>query len=182
MTSRRWLKTVASITTAFCMLWSLPSTALASTFPQKCEVSQERGDTQALAAAVFDLINAERAEAGRKPLKCDAGLNEAAEKHTKWMAEKRKLSHYGDGRRDFFDRIRDEYPDFYGAGAENIFQRYVGDRTLSPELDAPSVVEGWMKSRGHRKNILDREKTHTGVAVVRAGDWIYVTQVFAVSQ
>jgi uncharacterized protein YkwD len=48
-------------------------------------------------------------------------------------------------------------------------------------VDDPLVaaVEGWMESKGHRKNILGVEYTHTGVGIaVGADGTIYFTQLF----
>ncbi len=41
-----------------------------------------------------------------------------------------------------------------------------------------SIVEGWMDSEGHRKNILKTNYTETGVGIARINDFFIVTQVF----
>jgi uncharacterized protein YkwD len=45
--------------------------------------------------------------------------------------------------------------------------------------NAETVVEGWMNSSGHRKNILDSEVLETGIGVARSSaGGLYYCQVF----
>jgi uncharacterized protein YkwD len=41
-----------------------------------------------------------------------------------------------------------------------------------------AAVQGWMKSRTHRDNILRREFTETGVGICRRDGSYYFTQLF----
>jgi uncharacterized protein YkwD len=43
---------------------------------------------------------------------------------------------------------------------------------------AARAVAGWMKSPGHRENILSPRFTSTGVGACRSGRAVYFTQVF----
>ena len=50
------------------------------------------------------------------------------------------------------------------------------------EIETPieSIVQGWMESPGHRRNILDRRFTHTAVGVAFSEDGeIFLTQLFS---
>ena len=56
---------------------------------------------------------------------------------------------------------------------ENIFQAEGYDDPV------PVAIDGWMKSSGHRRNILDPNFTHTGVGfMLGPGRVFYVTQEF----
>lgn len=45
--------------------------------------------------------------------------------------------------------------------------------------NAETVVEGWMASKGHRANILERDVVETGIGVARSPDGaLYYCQVF----
>jgi uncharacterized protein YkwD len=58
---------------------------------------------------------------------------------------------------------------------------HVAENVASFTGSAPTarrVVRTWMRSPGHRANILDPSLTHLGVGVVRAGHRWYVTQDF----
>ena len=67
------------------------------------------------------------------------------------------------------DRARNSrYP--YARLAENVALGYP---------NAETVVEGWMASKGHRANILQRDVEETGIAIARSSaGGIYYCQVF----
>ena len=45
--------------------------------------------------------------------------------------------------------------------------------------NAQTVVDGWMASKGHRANILDRDVVETGIGIARSsGGVLYYCQVF----
>ena len=55
-----------------------------------------------------------------------------------------------------------------------------GENVAMGYRDAPSVMQGWMGSDGHRRNILSRTVTQIGVGLAYATDGTpYWTQVFA---
>jgi uncharacterized protein YkwD len=104
--------------------------------------------------AVIDRTNAERRRAGVPPLSIDPQLTLAAEKHAADMARRNQLSHTLNGR-SVADRVR-------AAGYE---YRAVGENIAWNQPTAAEAVGDWMTSSGHRKNLLNREFTHIGVAV-----------------
>jgi len=58
----------------------------------------------------------------------------------------------------------------YGRIAENVALGFP---------NAETVVEGWMNSSGHRRNILDRDVIETGIGIARSSaGGIYYCQVF----
>ena len=69
------------------------------------------------------------------------------------------LSHVSDDGRDFVTRAKEQ--GYTAAGGENIAR---GQR------DAAAVMDGWMKSDGHRANILNCSFKAIGVARVKAAD------------
>ncbi|MGA9289383.1 MAG: CAP domain-containing protein, partial [Anaerobacillus sp.] len=82
------------------------------------------------------------------------------------MQQKHYFSHTSPTYGSPFDMMRDFGVDFNTAG-ENIAQ---GQQT--PE----AVVDAWMKSEGHRKNIMNSSFTHIGVGLAQDGH--YWTQMF----
>ena len=118
---------------------------------------------------VFDLVNQERAIAGLHLLHWDNRLFDAARGHSEDMAEQNYFSHDSLDGRSFSDRITEAgYP--WNACGENIAFGYSTPQT---------VMNAWMNSPGHRKNILSPRYSHTGVgvAVDDDGDY-YFTQLF----
>jgi uncharacterized protein YkwD len=105
---------------------------------------------------VADLINVERAERGLSALVIDDKLILAARVHSQDMADKRFFSHTGSDGSDAGDRIAAQGYAWTTYG-ENIAAGYA-----TPE----SVVEGWMKSEGHRDNILNPDMTELGVGYI----------------
>jgi uncharacterized protein YkwD len=121
------------------------------------------------ATQVIKLTNGRRAKAGCKALKSNSLLKSAAQKHSVDMAKQDYFSHTGKDGRSPFDRMEDAGYSFTAA-AENIA---AGQRTPS------DVVEGWMNSAGHRKNILNCTYTEIGVGYAKGGSYgTYWTQNF----
>ncbi len=97
-----------------------------------------------IAERVLAAHNARRAGAGLPPCSLDPRLGRAAEGHARDMADRRKMTHRGGDFSSPFDRIaRQGYT--YRAAAENV--AYGFD-------DVEGLMVAWMKSPGHRRNIL----------------------------
>lgn len=89
----------------------------------------------------------------------DPKLTRAAEDHSRDMLARNYFSHDTKGSGATFDqRIRREGYD-YRAAAENIAW---GSGSLG---NPSSIMRGWMKSDGHRKNILSRRYREVGIGV-----------------
>jgi uncharacterized YkwD family protein len=114
---------------------------------------------------VVFLTNNERARYGLQPLKIDEKLSEVARFKSSDMQQKGYFSHTSPTYGSPFDMMR-QFGVQYRAAGENIA---MGQR--SPE----EVVNAWMNSEGHRKNILSQSFTHIGVGHVKGNYW---TQMF----
>lgn len=114
---------------------------------------------------VVDLVNAERAEAGCSAVRVDQRLVAAAQDHSDDMAAGGYLSHTSRDGRSFSDRI--EAAGYPSPAAENIAMGM---------SSAEAVMEAWMSSDGHRRNILNCDITAIGVGLNPDG-W-YWTQNF----
>ncbi|MEV6298628.1 CAP domain-containing protein [Actinoplanes sp. NPDC051861] len=114
------------------------------------------------------LINVERSKNGCAALTVNAALTKAARGHSTYMAQSGSFSHTGKGGTSFSARIKTA--GYAKPGAENIAWGY---RTGS------DVVKGWMKSPGHRANIVNCKLKTVGVgAVYSTGGTPYFTQDF----
>ena len=103
---------------------------------------------------VLELTNRERQAKGLRPLKPQTTLQEAAQWLADDMAKKSYLSHTDSLSRDFSTRLRD-----FGYENANVMAENIG--LGAP--DAAKAVANWMKSEGHRANILNPEITEIGV-------------------
>ncbi|MCM3337586.1 CAP domain-containing protein [Paenibacillus sp. MER TA 81-3] len=113
------------------------------------------------AAQVVDLVNQERAKAGLEPLKSDAALTNVAMVKAKDMYDNNYFDHNSPTLGSPFDLMQSKGIQYRTAG-ENIAK---GQRT--PE----EVMNAWMNSEGHRKNILNASYTSIGVAYYN-GEWV----------
>lgn len=112
-----------------------------------------------LVERVVEAHNAARARRRLPPLRLNPELEAAAEAHARDMAGRRKMAHKGGDGSSPFDRIRRQGYDFRAAG-ENVAYRFD---------DVESVMGGWMRSPGHRRNILG-DYSELGVGRATGGD------------
>ncbi|MGB9860576.1 MAG: CAP domain-containing protein [Moorellaceae bacterium] len=110
---------------------------------------------------VAELVNAERAKAGLKPLTLDVQLSKVARLKAEDMRDKNYVSHdsptYGS-----FAQMLLRFGLTYRTAGENIAAGY-----RTPE----AVVAAWMSSSGHRANILNPNFTHLGVGYAGGGSY-----------
>ena len=118
-----------------------------------------------------------RRSQGRAPVAWEDGLAGSARAHSRDMAVRGFWDHVnpdGDGPAE---RVSAEHRRFVGLVSENIWKGMGYDTAGADEL-ATLIVQSWMKSPGHRRNILKAETTHLGVGIFRRGGEIHATQVF----
>ena len=121
--------------------------------------------------AVLDQVNAARRERGLPPLTADPTLAEIARTYSCAMAEREFFDHTAPDGSTMGDRLRAADVRYRAAG-ENIA------RIETRGDPAERAVAGWLKSPGHRENMLSKGFTTTGVGVCRAGRAVYFTQLF----
>lgn len=127
---------------------------------------QEEGQ-DAYRNAVVDLVNAERAKAGLRPLSVDTRVAQAAQLRAQEI--KKSFSHTRPDGSSFSSALNQAGVSYSGTG-ENIAY---GQN--SPE----AVMQGWMNSSGHRANILNKDYTSIGVGHYKdASGTDYWTQIF----
>lgn len=120
---------------------------------------------------VLDRINKIRADHGLARLTKDERLNEVARDHSCRMARDDVLGHTSRTGETLRDRVRAAGRDYAAAG-ENLA------KTVKARSPVDRAVQGWMKSEGHRKNILSPEFTVTGVGICHRETAYYFTQIF----
>lgn len=123
----------------------------------------------ALENRVFELTNAERTKRRCDPLRLDTRLRTAARGYSDEMARYGAWNHIGHDGSEPDDRMRRAGYDTSGGWAENIAKGYA---------TAEAVMDGWMRSPGHRANILNCDLRAIGVGVVKSGGTLYWTQDF----
>ncbi|MDP4084358.1 MAG: CAP domain-containing protein [Bacillota bacterium] len=118
------------------------------------------------ALQVIQLTNVERKKNGLAPLKADTSLSKVAQTKSNDMETKHYFSHTSPTYGSPFDMMRN-FGITYSTAGENIA---MGQPT------AQDVVNAWMNSEGHRKNILNPSYTNIGVGFTSTGN--YWSQMF----
>jgi uncharacterized protein YkwD len=163
---------------------------------QKSEESRVR--VPDLERRVHDLINAERGKKKADNLQFDRSLAEIARAHSADMAKRKFFDHKNPDGKNATARgvaagytCRKVYTGFFTEGlAENIYQgslysriRITGKQRsydwYSLDELAREIVEGWMDSAGHRRNVLEKTYEKEGIGIfISSDDKVFVTQVF----
>ncbi|RKQ34682.1 CAP domain-containing protein [Oceanobacillus halophilus] len=129
----------------------------------------QAADASEIVKEVVRLTNEERKKNGLPELQMSQELNDAAQKKSVDMADNGYFSHNSPTYGSPFDMLK-QFGIDYTVAAENIA---AGQQT------AQEVVDGWMNSEGHRKNILNDSVTHIGVGMEDSGNQgPYWTQLF----
>jgi uncharacterized protein YkwD len=124
------------------------------------------------------LANAYRAEEGKKPVKQDTMFRELARAHAADMMINNFMGHKASTGHDFSSRVT----------------AYVGDVTRFPSIGenaardtqktpvdtrkARALFAQWIKSRTHRKNLVNRSYQFVSTGVIQRGNSIWAVQVF----
>lgn len=112
--------------------------------------------TDITAQKLFSLTNEERAKASLPPLKENSELSQAAEKKAAHMFQKDYWSHFAPDGTSPWDFIKQSGYQYEFAG-ENLAKNF---------LFSKNVVDAWMNSPTHRENIVRKEYSEVGYAVV----------------
>jgi uncharacterized protein YkwD len=147
---------------------------------------------------ILDLINDRRTESKLRPLHADDRLTLIARAHSEDMVRRGFFDHINAqgedptarGKRAGYEcrKALDKYS-FREGLAENLSEvprasrvRISGDQKTYDWNTAEDIgrqaVDGWMKSPGHRRNILDGNYSDSGIGVAVSSNDIYITQLF----
>jgi len=112
-------------------------------------------DVDRVRAAVLAEVNARRRKAEASPLRADSALDKAAQKHAEDMLARGYFAHESPSGTTVRERSREAGYDW----------RQIGENIAEGQLSAGEVMETWMESPGHRRNILDKGFTDLGVGL-----------------
>lgn len=115
--------------------------------------------------------NIERRRHDLGELGYNSELAKAAQHHAECMANNGYFNHIGFDGSDPAERVKYLTNYHYQRVGENLFWR-------TPDNNPRAAVDGWMKSPGHRKNVLNREFTEIGLGYATDGHNHFYVQVF----
>lgn len=119
---------------------------------------------------LFELLNHERVANGLPELKWDDALFKAARQHALFMLNLNILEHQLPDEPGLEERITAA-----GARFTNIAENIAFGK------DPATIHNGWMRSPGHRANILSPRVTSVGIAAVRGTAGLFAVQDFSQS-
>jgi hypothetical protein len=125
---------------------------------------------------VFNRVNAERTSHGLAALLPEQGLQIAAQVQNEDMTRRNFFSHVNPEGEGPGDRVSWRHRQLIGEAGENLWMESGNSQHYPSGYE---IVSSWMKSQGHRENILRREFTHMGVAVSVDRGTAHATLVFA---
>jgi len=134
-----------------------------------CLVAQTSPDFDDEAeTSILTALNQSRTERGLPPLKIDPKLRDAARSHTVLLVQHRALSHQFPGEAPLHERLRSAGL-YFTEAAENV--------GMNTALD--DVNSMFLRSPGHRTNMLNAAYDAVGIGVLRAGRDYWLTEDFA---
>ena len=131
-------------------------------------------DTNLIEQEILRLVNKQRVDNSFIPLQIDEQLQNCAREHSADMLANTKLSHVSKGKLPA-ERVRIASPKLFFGVFENIAYCKGENETEIAE----TLVNAWMNSEGHKKNILTADVNFTGIGVSApsADNIYYVTQL-----
>jgi len=131
---------------------------------------------------ILQLTNEARRKNGLSPLYADNDLAAKARAKSDDMLIKKYFSHTSPDGKTLKDHFQKENPASFQTVSrigENIYMGARFDYSTDMKTQARLIVDGWMTSPGHRRNILDPNYTHLGVGVSAKEKMCYATQIFS---
>jgi uncharacterized protein YkwD len=122
-----------------------------------------RSNSARIEAATLCLVNVQRARHGERALRPNADLGRSAAAHSQDMVARNYFDHTSPGGETVLDRIKAS--SYVPSRAGYVLGENIAMGTM--QLATPAaIVDGWMKSAGHRANILNAEFRDSGLGVV----------------
>ncbi|MER7726707.1 sigma-70 family RNA polymerase sigma factor [Streptomyces sp. NPDC096323] len=147
---------------------SVPPAPEKTPTPRVASASAAQPAPMSTTAQVVALVNKERGAAGCGPLKEDAQLTDAAQRHSDDMSA-----------RDFFEHTNPDGAD-PGRRVTDAGYRWstYGENIALGQQTPASVMESWMNSPGHRANILNCDFRDIGIGIHQGPGGPWWTQDF----
>lgn len=147
-----------------CLALAAPASATSAGRCANADVIPTAASLERVRSATLCLLNVERATRGLRPLRVDGQLRKAAERYSALMVRRGFFDHVSPGGSTLTTRVRN--------GTRYLRSNSVG-WTLgenlgwgSGQLATPrQMVRSWMRSQGHRRNILRRDFRHVGIGI-----------------
>lgn len=158
------IATLLSPALVACIALALPASAAAATPCANTELVPSAANIAAVKKATLCLLNAERTSRSLSKLTSNGQLGKAAQSFSATMVRQRFFDHVSPSGSTLDNRVRRGTS--YLRGQVRSWSLGENIAWGSGELASPNeIVDSWMNSSGHRRNILDRRFRHIGIGV-----------------
>ena len=128
---------------------------------------------------LFEASNQARLRKKLPPLESEDILVKAARDHSQDMLRRNYLSHFSPEKKSVVDRVKKYQPKLERSVGENLHTISSSQGLVDARAISAQMMEDWMDSSSHRKNILAKDYRFLGVGCASDGQTIFCTQVFA---
>jgi len=133
-------------------------------------------DLERVRAEMLARVNDARKKTGVAPLRSNARLDQAAQRHAEDMLDRSYFAHESPEKKTVRERAHEAGYDW----------RAIGENLAEGQFSVDEVMDTWLRSPGHRRNILDPDFKELGVglALGRSGESYRVvwTQAFGTNR
>ncbi|HEV2846444.1 MAG TPA: CAP domain-containing protein [Thermoanaerobaculia bacterium] len=112
-------------------------------------------DLQQVRKQIVAAVNSARRKAGVPPVTANTDLDEAAQRHAEDMLARNFFAHESPSGTTVRERAR----------TAGYHWRTIGENIAEGQLSVAEVMETWMQSPGHRRNILEKDFKELGVGL-----------------
>jgi len=148
-----------------CLALAVPASASAGASCADAALMPDSTNIVQVKAATLCLLNGERTSRGLAPLSSNGQLGKAAQHFSANMVRQRFFDHVSPSGSTLASRVRGGTRYLRGPVRRWALGENIG--WGSGELATPAqIVDAWMHSAGHRRNILNRRFNHIGIGVV----------------
>lgn len=126
---------------------------------ENASLEPAKGNLAEIRSATLCLLNQERSKRGLGKLRSHTKLRAAAERHSENMVAKRFFDHVSPGGSTMVARISNAGYNGWASLGENI--GWGSGHLATPR----AIVRGWMKSSGHKENLLRPRFREIGIGV-----------------
>ncbi len=159
--AERWSRMALGFLLACGLCTALPAGEARAQTAYEAAYAKETADKSKFTAKVVYLVNLERRKAGLKPLTLDHKVAKASRLKAIDMSKKRYFDHHSPTYGSPFNLLK----------LQKVVYRTAGENIAMGQRSPEEVMRSWMKSSGHRTNILDPNFTSIGVGFYN-GYWV----------
>lgn len=149
---------------------------------QQQEINSKLSNSELLAElekSLYEQTNLYRNSKGLEFFEANALLSKVGRDYSRDMLRRNYFSHFDPEGRSVLERIQKVKKGFDEDCAENLHHIYSPGGLKDPQAIAKQMMEDWIGSPQHRKNLIAKNYDYLGIGCATDGFKVYCTQVFS---